>query len=361
MKRKIIKLFLLFLLCNAYGISNKTLVNTQLFETDGLFNYYACEINKNEIVRILKPNIYYGVSNWKYSVKVLYRNKEYLINIENLMPENTQFYLDNNISLLYSDDIRWLPVYCFDSLQEKNRDVIIKKQPKGFQKYQKEKTEFDDEWDDSLSNIVPTYFFNSVFNISNLFNRSSFLIKNIKKAEATYVIEAEVYDWFMPDSMLNYSKGDSVLLTISIDGDYLNFFCNNQQLGQFVKTNSKTKNEIESLIANNTCNFSNITWPRHADGTCDYETTVRLQSGKRYRASDNLRLRSSGSTAGKPVITIGKGTQVKVLGIGAEQTIDGITSNWVQVEVQAGAKDRDGKAIAAGTVGWCFGGYLAER
>ena len=98
-----------------------------------------------------------------------------------------------------------------------------------------------------------------------------------------------------------------------------------------------------------------------ADGSCDYETAVRLQSGKGYRASDNLRLRSSGSTAGKPVVTIGKGTQVKVLGIGTEQTIDGITSNWVQVEVQAGAKDRDGKAIAAGTTGWCFGGYLAER
>ena len=98
--------------------------------------------------------------------------------------------------------------------------------------------------------------------------------------------------------------------------------------------------------------------PRHADGTCDYETINKLQQGKRYRASDNLRLRSSGSTAGKPVVTIGKGTQVKVLGIGAEQTIDGITSNWVQVEVLAGAKDRDGKLIAAGTVGWCFGGYL---
>ena len=275
MKRKIIRLFLFFLLCNAYGINNKTLVNTQLFETDGLLDYYACEIKKNEIVKILKPNIYYGVSNWKYSVKVLYRNKEYLINIENLMPENTQFYLDNNISLLYSDDIRWLPVYCFDSLQEKNRDVIIKKQPKGFQKYQKEKTEFDDEWYESLSNIVPTYFFNSVFNISNLFNRSSFLIKNIKKSEATYIIEAEVYDWFMPDSILNYSKGDSVLLTISIDGDYLNFFCNNQQLGQFVKTNSKTKNEIESLIRNNTCDLSKITWPRHADGSCDYDSSKK--------------------------------------------------------------------------------------
>jgi len=30
------------------------------------------------------------------------------------------------------------------------------------------------------------------------------------------------------------------------------------------------------------------------------------------------------------------------------------------VEVQAGAKDRDGKPIDSGTTGWCFGGYLAE-
>ena len=81
---------------------------------------------------------------------------------------------------------------------------------------------------------------------------------------------------------------------------------------------------------------------------------------KRYRASDNLRLRSSGSTAGKPVVTIGKGTQVKVIAVGTEQTIDGITGNWVQVEVLADAKDRDGKAIAVGTTGWCFGGYLVE-
>ncbi|MGP1415843.1 MAG: hypothetical protein ACTTJ6_07990 [Treponema sp.] len=46
MKRKIISLFVFSLLCNAYGISNKTLVNTQLFEVDGLFDYYALEIKK---------------------------------------------------------------------------------------------------------------------------------------------------------------------------------------------------------------------------------------------------------------------------------------------------------------------------
>ena len=97
-----------------------------------------------------------------------------------------------------------------------------------------------------------------------------------------------------------------------------------------------------------------------ATGINTFKTVSTLSELKIMKTSDNLRLRSSGSTAGKPVVTIGKGTQVKVLAVGAEQTIDGITSNWVQVEVLTGAKDRDGKAIAVGTRGWCFGGYLTE-
>jgi hypothetical protein len=56
--------------------------------------------------------------------------------------------------------------------------------------------------------------------------------------------------------------------------------------------------------------------------------------------------------------TLEKGTAVKIIKTGSQDTIDGITSNWVQVEVQAGAKDRNGKSITAGTSGWCFGGYL---
>ena len=147
------------------------------------------------------------------------------------------------------------------------------------------------------------------------------------------------------------------ILEYELDGDFLKLKIDGSEI-VLAKKSQDFDNQWTSLIQNNTCNLTKIIWPRHADGSCDYETAVRLQSGKRYRASDNLRLRSSGSTAGKPVVTIGKGTQVKVLGIGAEQTIDGITSNWVQVEVQSGAKDRDGNPIAAGTTGWVFGGYL---
>ena len=161
---------------------------------------------------------------------------------------------------------------------------------------------------------------------------------------------------------LPFYTNDSNIIFLKIDGDYIILSDSQSLKSKFIycKVNKKIIREFVKFLNDEYYDYSSLSWPRHADGSCDYETTVTLQQGKRYRASDNLRLRSSGSTAGKHVVTIGKGTQVKVLSIGAEQTLDGIISNWVQVEVQAGAKDRDGKAIAAGTWGWCFGGYLGE-
>ena len=74
--------------------------------------------------------------------------------------------------------------------------------------------------------------------------------------------------------------------------------------------------------------------------------------------ADNLRLRSEEATSSKIITTMAKGTKVKILKLGKAETIDGINSNWVQVEILSGAKDIDGKAIKAGTTGWCYGGYL---
>ena len=82
--------------------------------------------------------------------------------------------------------------------------------------------------------------------------------------------------------------------------------------------------------------------------------------GKTALVIENLRMRSDYNTTAEVVTTLATGTRVKILAPGREDTIDGITSNWVQVEVQDGAKDKDGNAIEAGTIGWFFGGYLSE-
>ncbi len=54
-----------------------------------------------------------------------------------------------------------------------------------------------------------------------------------------------------------------------------------------------------------------------------------------------------------------KDIRVKIIQIEEKQdTIDGIASNWVIVEVQNGAKDKDGNPVKYATAGRCFAGYL---
>ena len=82
--------------------------------------------------------------------------------------------------------------------------------------------------------------------------------------------------------------------------------------------------------------------------------------GKTAVVTENLRLRTDDKTPAQVVTTLAAGSRVKVLAPGRDDTIDGIASKWVQVEVLGGAKDKDGNAIEAGTKGWLFGGYLSE-
>lgn len=86
----------------------------------------------------------------------------------------------------------------------------------------------------------------------------------------------------------------------------------------------------------------------------------KLELNKNYVTTDNLRLRNP---YGEKVVLVvlNKGTKVKITSISKEkEIIDGIDSNWVTVEVQEGASDKDGNPLKVGVVGKCFGGYLKE-
>ena len=118
---------------------------------------------------------------------------------------------------------------------------------------------------------------------------------------------------------------------------------------------------LQEAIRTNEFDMTKITFPYHADGTCDYESGGGVPGKKIvngvYRAQDNLRIRETGSTSGKAITTMQAGTYVRILSLGKEETIDGITDNWVEVETQFGAKNLEGDFLY-GKTGWCFGGYL---
>ena len=87
-------------------------------------------------------------------------------------------------------------------------------------------------------------------------------------------------------------------------------------------------------------------------------SSTNVAPNKTMTVRENLKLRSGEDTSTQVLAVMSAGTKVKILELGKAETIDGINSNWVKVEVQAGAKDNEGKDIKKGIVGWCYGGYL---
>ena len=147
------------------------------------------------------------------------------------------------------------------------------------------------------------------------------------------------------------------------DGEYLYIYLEDGKTlyATYCAYDESEEEALYEAIRTNEFDMTKFTFPRHADGTCDYESGGGVPGKKIvngvYRAKDNLRLRETGSTSGKAITTMQAGSLVLILSKGREETIDGITDNWVEVELQFGANDTEGKLIH-GEVGWCFGGYL---
>ena len=152
-------------------------------------------------------------------------------------------------------------------------------------------------------------------------------------------------------------------LYFRFDGEYLYIYLEDGKTlyATYCAYDESEEEALYEAIKTNEFDMTKITFPRHADGTCDYESG-RGVPGKKivngvYRAQDNLRLRANENTSGEIITTMQAGSLVLILSKGREETIDGITDNWVEVELQWDSKDLEGDRLY-GKTGWCFGGYL---
>ena len=221
------------------------------------------------------------------------------------------------------DAVYWLTGYYNEVIQKRDRDVILKYIPKYAAQPLIFHYELDKEFywyeDPSLQfgllSIMKSYISDERFiNIQEYI----FTLLKIKKIEENFyeiIVEKKYLNKNAIESAVfrggNLSKAynrEINTLYFKFDGDYLYIYLEDKKtlLTTYYAYDETEYKCLKNAIKTNRFNMSDYTMPRHANGTCDYETEVRLQSGKRYRASDNLRLRSSGSTAGKPVVTIGK-------------------------------------------------------
>ena len=267
----------------------------------------------------------------------------------------------------------WIPAYYFDVLKAGNKKKLL-----SYESFWETdwKTSIGEQWEDEYFPlhliISDNYFYISSYATGYRFYLITSDISN--NGIQCYTLEKNI-DTGRIDSkkeILRYFDGENeTAIFFERDGDYINLYNDsnrNEMIESFVFVSNYDfiKENIKMILKGNKCDLSKVTWPKHADGSCDYDgskKTVAVQStnvskNKTMTATENLKLRSAEATTSDVITVMYAGTKVKILEVGKAETIDGISSNWVKVKVQSGGKDRDGKTITKGTVGWCFGGYL---
>jgi len=275
----------------------------------------------------------------------------------------------------------WVPSYYYDQINSKSDrfSIIYKNEP------------FWKDWKNQFENastrmddfFLGYYGFNSFY----FFARNSY----IGSDEATFLVKTEetsensvkykiyrVYSHFQQYTKRTahpqekflplYKKETPFYIYLVLDGDYMNMYIDEiseKNLFQtLIRTTSEACVQIENWIKGESDDLSKVIKPKHGNSSTQVEVgkmnVSNVSINKTMTVKENLKLRSGEATTTQVLTVMAAGTKVKILETGKKETIDGITSNWVKVEVLAGAIDRDGKLIKAGTVGWCYGGYLEE-
>ena len=276
----------------------------------------------------------------------------------------------------------WIRDYFNEVIYRKDRNIIVEYQPS---LTEKENINFYDSayadmiyWFDEPSiyrdRITWTKFDDSEYGSYISIGMPGFSYKAKKVATDLYELELE-------DVRISQEKYEFLLkygydlkfaldatepeysLYFRFDGEYLYIYLEDGKTlyATYCAYDESEEKALQEAIRTNEFDMTKITFPYHADGTCDYERGGGVPGKKIvngvYRAQDNLRLRVNENTSSEIITTMKAGTRVKILSLGKEETIDGITNNWVEVRVEWNSKDLNGRSIY-GTTGWCFGGYL---
>ena len=218
----------------------------------------------------------------------------------------------------------------------------------------------------------------NIFSIKEItkLSKDNFLVlveKDGLNISPTEYIESLMYygcDWSI---LKDKDITDIDKLYVEFDGDYLFIYADEAKtlLATYCMYEEDEYSSFLEAVATNDFDNMEFTFPRHADGTCDYDEGAwksekksvigtNLRTGKATTTKENLRVHSVERTTSAVRITLAAGTPVEILGVGGEETIDGITSKWVHVKVMPGIMGTDGTYIKWGNVvGWCFGGVVS--
>lgn len=169
----------------------------------------------------------------------------------------------------------WVSADTFEILNSKSQDFLLKKEPYWVASWM---SGMGEDWQDDVSVPLISFDNKSLYMSSYASSDAKFLIEscvdNGKDLEINVYADHEAYLGGEETYISKYSKPGKYKITVNFDGDYLRLYDNNSDTYlDFAYTEQYDKIfELKKSIARNeTIDLSDIIWPRHADGSRDYD------------------------------------------------------------------------------------------
>lgn len=210
-------------------------------------------------------------------IEVTYSNQEkYKVLLDDLIRENRNQELHDRINGI------WVVAHTFDVLKANNLGELLRYEP--FWKTEW-KTSIGEEWEDDYFPSFMIVTDNYVYISSYATGYRFYIIQNDAKDDkcTCYTTERFVYGRAVAaknDFMSKLEGKEKEVFCFEFDGDYLTLYImeneKQEKLDTFVKArNYEEYMEIEkqarSVAQGYKADLSKIVWPRHANGTCDYD------------------------------------------------------------------------------------------
>ena len=342
----------------------------------------------------------FGVDLWDpLTIEIYFRDSNgiaYSSNINDVYLEDNNLKIDTDIK-----NSHWIPSYYYALLESQNVKNKLLEYESHWNNFENFTADPDLTWFDCFT--VQRFYFDDFYFVYfgkyDYYNDVDFLAYLAEVSDTKIVYDVQkMYSRFSdyysesplfnhPDFIPLYEKETPFKVILTLDGDYMKMYIDEvseENLFQIlVRTTPEACDQIEKWIKGDSDDLSKVVMPRSSSVQKEsspaapaanispdkivtkpfgYKTVktqeIPVEAGGIYRVYENLKLRENGDINGSFITTMHAGTLVKVISLGQKETIDGIKSNWVEIEVQLGGRDKDGKPIKAGKRGWCFGGYL---
>ena len=354
-------------------------------DTNSIFVEKADALANNEIL-VSTDKIYDN-----YFLIKDYEKTEKYINPENLSLKNSLYF-----NKLFNNK-KWLLTPCVDALYTSESSLVYEYTGNIKEYIIKNQNSMDfpeHTWDEYVGPIIFKHFkgVSCSISIENKVNWSitdiNFCIVDITESEIT-IFTTFIYNPYNFDIKYNQLNLHEVYqFKYELDGDYLNLYLDDKLFLSFVNADESLIQEYTDFIQGRDYLLSNAKWPKHSDGTCDYDDSIpnyygevvvsleddpeyvkeselladnsfdnsyynRLAVNKIYELLLDAEIKETDSEWSNSVCKASKKTKVKIIQICEERAvIHSAVGKWIKVEIL----DTESKE----KIGYIFSGYLIE-